>query len=271
MPLTSAQRALVTQFIQTTGTSDKTAQKYLKNAGWKLNEAADAYFNTNPSVGSSSAERALDSMFSSLRDPENDANDKMELNSAMAYFEKTLNLDMSGLEAFVLQELVQAPALGVITREGFVNGWKAAGVPATASAQAQYIKQQTATLGTNLGRFKKVYKHVFVIGREENQRALDKDTALVYWSLLFKRPGMSWKSDNYDWVTLWTKFVEEKYTRTVSRDMWNMTLEFALKSMHNESLGFWSEDGAWPGVIDEFVEWFRTENPGDKMAVDGEN
>ncbi|CAI4219006.1 unnamed protein product [Parascedosporium putredinis] len=53
------------------------------------------------------------------------------------------------------------------------------------------------------------------------------------------------------------RFLKEKWTRSVNRDMWNMTLEFALRSMTDETLSFWSEDGAWPSVIDEFVAWCR--------------
>lgn len=47
--------------------------------------------------------------------------------------------------------------------------------------------------------------------------------------------------------------------------MWNQTLEFAFKSIDDESLDFWSEDGAWPGVIDEFVAWYKRKS---EMEVD---
>ena len=36
-----------------------------------------------------------------------------------------------------------------------------------------------------------------------------------------------------------------------------MTLEFAARTMADETLAFWDENGAWPGVIDEFVAWCR--------------
>ena len=68
---------------------------------------------------------------------------------------------------------------------------------------------------------------------------------------------MEWKSPSYDWLEFWTSFLKEKWTRSVNRDMWNMTLEFALRTMSDETLSFWSEDGAWPSVIDEFVTWCR--------------
>jgi DCN1-like protein 1/2 len=75
--------------------------------------------------------------------------------------------------------------------------------------------------------------------------------------MLFTAPGLEWKTPNHDWLSLWKEFLGEKWTRSVNKDMWNMTLEFALKSLSDESLSFWNEDGAWPSVIDDFVAWCR--------------
>lgn len=47
-----------------------------------------------------------------------------------------------------------------------------------------------------------------------------------------------------------------------------MTLEFASKSMADESLSFWNEDGAWPSVIDDFVAWCRTKGVGKSAPID---
>ena len=37
--------------------------------------------------------------------------------------------------------------------------------------------------------------------------------------------------------------------------MWEQTGKFALKTLEpgGETMSWWSEDGAWPGVIDGFV------------------
>lgn len=39
--------------------------------------------------------------------------------------------------------------------------------------------------------------------------------------------------------------------------MWDQTGVFVKKSSEDESMSWWSEDGAWPGVIDEFVAYVR--------------
>lgn len=86
--------------------------------------------------------------------------------------------------------------------------------------------------------------------------------------MVFSPPGMPWETATTDWLAEWKAFLGEKWTRSVNKDMWNQTLEFALKSMEDEALGFWSEDAAWPGVIDEFVLWCRERKVGGGMEVD---
>jgi DCN1-like protein 1/2 len=104
-----------------------------------------------------------------------------------------------------------------------------------------------------------VYRHTFVAGKEPTQKALSLETALVYWELLFSPPGRPWKSASHDWLALWTRFLQDKWTRSVNKDMWNQTLEFANRTIKADGVDFWSEDAAWPSVIDEFVEWFRAD------------
>jgi DCN1-like protein 1/2 len=41
----------------------------------------------------------------------------------MRYF-GDINVDLEGLESFAAHEIVQAPAMGEMSREGFVNGWQ---------------------------------------------------------------------------------------------------------------------------------------------------
>lgn len=116
--------------------------------------------------------------------------------------------------------------------------------------------------------FKKVYRYAFVVGRERDQKALSLDNAIIYWSMLFSSPGMAWRTDHHDWFDLWRTFLEERWTRSVNKDMWNMTLEFALKAMADDSLSFWSENGAWPSVIDDFVLWCREKGVGNGESMD---
>lgn len=105
-------------------------------------------------------------------------------------------------------------------------------------------------------------------GREGDQKSLSLENALIYWGMLFSPPGMAWKTENHDWLDLWKTFLNEKWTRSVNKDMWNMVLEFAVKTLADDSLSFWSEDGAWPSVIDDFVEWCLKKGIGKSETMD---
>ncbi|KAL2133038.1 hypothetical protein VTI74DRAFT_3010 [Chaetomium olivicolor] len=157
--------------------------------------------------------------------------------------------------------------------------------------------------------FRKVYRSTFTASKEAGKREIDMETALSSWDTMFALNMNRWKSAHVDFLEAWKEYVTEKFwiedkaaakapetaelgeeqgeeenaqepvkkhgkwMRSVSRDLWNQMLPFATKSLQDETLGFWSEEQAWPGVIDEFVVWCKekgiasTRN-GDRMEVE---
>lgn len=124
-------------------------------------------------------------------------------------------------------------------------------------------KQQTLidsfrrSLSQNTEVFKKVYKATFILARTTGQKSLQLDTAIEYWRLLLQSPSRHWATPSTPWLEWWVSFLEERWRKGVSKDMWDQTGIFVLKSLEDESMGWWSEDGAWPGVLDEFVGYVR--------------
>ncbi|KAG5748916.1 hypothetical protein H9Q69_004120 [Fusarium xylarioides] len=326
-PSAAQQKVLIAQFVALTGQSERQATRYLKNAGFKLNEAVDThsstvrpakkmgwksfkkrittgvpilsstkevgkdtpgsshqteseqtptnsksrFFSSNGDTkGPSPLEVSLDKLFTQLQDS-SDEKDKLELDSTMSYLTEKLQVNIENAELLVALELLQAPSVGVITRKGYVDGWKVTGAGTTHQEHAAHLRKLTKSLSSDQTLFKKVYRHTFVAGRDGDQKALNLETALVYWDILFAPPGMEWKTQNRNWLELWKSFLNAKWTRSVNKDMWNMTLEFALKSLSDESLSFWNEDGAWPSVIDDFVDWCREQGIGKTDGMDVDN
>ncbi|KAF4949789.1 hypothetical protein FGADI_8657 [Fusarium gaditjirri] len=229
------------------------------------------FFSSNGDTkGPSPLEVSLDKLFSQLQDS-SDEKDKLELESTMSYLTEKLQVNIENAELLVALELLQAPSVGVITRKGYVDGWKVTGAGTTHQEHAAHLRKLTKSLSSDPTLFKKVYRHTFVAGRDGDQKALNLETALVYWDILFAPPGMEWKTPNRDWLELWKSFLNAKWTRSVNKDMWNMTLEFAFKSLSDESLSFWNEDGAWPSVIDDFVDWCREQGIGKTDGMDVDN
>jgi len=105
--------------------------------------------------------------------------------------------------------------------------------------------------------FKRVYRHVFVCAKEKSQKAISVENAITYWQILFSPPGKPWVTESTDWLKLWCEFLTAKWTKSVNKDMWNQTFDFSQKVMQDETLSFWSEESAWPSVIDDFVAYAK--------------
>ncbi|KAI0480883.1 Cullin binding-domain-containing protein [Xylariaceae sp. FL0804] len=261
-PQSAAQKAAVANFMNITGAPERVATRYLKSSGYKANEAVDAYLNSGAGGANNQRDAQLNTqlnkVFDSFRDEAEDAKDCLNAGSTQKYLE-AIGASIEDASFFAAMELFQAPAIGEVPRNGFVKGWKDAGVDGRVEAQKTHFKGLLRKMPSDRDLFKKVYRYAFVVGKESDQRAIPLETAMTYWDLLFKSPGMSWVGSQagIQWLTEYTNFLNENWSRSVNRDMWNQTLEFAYKSMDDETLAFWSEDGAWPGVIDDFVAWWR--------------
>lgn len=111
-------------------------------------------------------------------------------------------------------------------------------------------------------QLKQIYKHSFILARPEGQKAVPLDTATVFWRLLFSPPSLEWSTSSTPWLDWWVEFLEQRWKKSVNKDMWDQTLSFAEKTLADESLSWWSEDSAWPGVIDEYVDYVQKEKRG---------
>jgi len=269
MPPTTVQRQAIDQLQEFTGISERTASRMLKNHGWNLEQALDAHYAQTGMTPPSRNSGGLVKLFDSFRDPVNDSPDSFGIGGILKYFEQ-LGVNPEHVSALVALEITQAGGMEEITKKGFVDGWLANGGADTISKQKQHIADQTKSLQNYPAYFKKVYRWTFAFAKENSQKALTLETAMIYWNVLFSSPGPSLQTSSINWLDEWTGYLQEKWNKSVNKDMWNQTLEFFTKALADESLSFWSEDGAWPGVIDDFVAHVkekRGESP-EKMEVD---
>jgi DCN1-like protein 1/2 len=98
--------------------------------------------------------------------------------------------------------------------------------------------------------FTEVYRFTFVFNLPEGQRLLSLETAAAYWTLLIQP-----KFAPFD---KWIQFINEEYKKSISKDTWNMFWEFVkYYNDNNGKLDNYDLGGAWPSVIDEFVEYLK--------------
>lgn len=177
-----------------------------------------------------------------------------------------VNLDEPLMVAVL--SVVGAETIGELDRSKFVEGWQAHSsavnsVP-TMHTAAQHMRAQ---LRTDPAFFKTVYKHTFLFARAPGQKSANLEMAIEFWRLLLGDKGLDWRTRNVDWVELWSTFLQEKWDKSVSKDMWNQLEVFARKTKEDELMSFWSEESSWPTVIDEFVAYAKDKN-GNKMQVE---
>uniref|UniRef100_A0A1I8A2L9 Defective in cullin neddylation protein n=1 Tax=Steinernema glaseri TaxID=37863 RepID=A0A1I8A2L9_9BILA len=80
------------------------------------------------------------------------------------------------------------------------------------------------------------------------QKALPVDDAISYWKILI--------TTNYALYPKFMQFLTEATNRPrgITRDMWLILPDF-LKTV--KTLDDYDENGCWPSVIDQFVEYAR--------------
>jgi len=260
------QKAAIQQFINFTQLDRNSAVRALKSHGWDAQSAVNSYYGNVTGVNSASSsttKSTLNKLFNNYVEAGAQDKDTVGAEGTMRYFEE-IEVDAEGLDTLVAFEIVQAPTIGEMSREGFVNGWSDRSCD-TIDKQKKYIKTLKREMPGNKDLFTKVYKYTFLIARTPGQKAVGLEMALVYWDLLFSSPlsAVKWSSPSTPWLTWWSEFLTTSYKKSVNKDMWNETLKFAQLTLEDEAMSFWSEESSWPSVIDDFVDWVKREKRGD--------
>lgn len=86
------------------------------------------YFSGGASgaTGSAAIKSLLSTLFDRYRDNVAGEPDTIGIEGTMKYFQ-AIDVDLEGLESFAALEIVQAPAMGEMSRTGFVDGWSERG------------------------------------------------------------------------------------------------------------------------------------------------
>ncbi|KAF8075706.1 hypothetical protein N665_1072s0031 [Sinapis alba] len=130
------------------------------------------------------------------------------------------------------------------SKEEFVGGLQALGVDSIGKLQEKLSFMHSELKDEQ--KFHEIYNFAFGWAKEKGQKSLALDTAIGMWQLLFAE--REWPLLNH-----WCDFLQDRHNKAISKDTWEQLLDFVRTV--DPALSNYDAEGAWPYLIDEFVEY----------------
>lgn len=250
-PLTQKQKESVRQVRGITNASDKQATRLLRENGWNVEHAVDAFFSSGmvpepslDSVNLAEVER-LFSMYSEP-DPESEGGEPVIADDGLTRLCSDLGVDMfTDVAVLVLAYKMGAKEPGVFTKAEWVAGLSDIGVDSVAKLRTKIPALRS--LAQDRAFFRGFFSWLFEFSKAKDQRVIQLDIAIDTIQLVMSK-------DMFPLVDLWVAFLKTQ-TAALTKDTWHLLLDFSLNI--SPDLSNFDEDGAWPLMIDDFVIFAR--------------
>nr|AAK93603.1 unknown protein [Arabidopsis thaliana] len=243
--LSRSNRDKLQQFVAITGASEKNALQALKASDWHLEAAFDVFYS-QPQPRSSAAEvRRLEELYNRYKDPYSD----MILAEGISVLCNDLEVEPQDIVTLVLSWHMNAATACEFSRQEFISGLQALGVDSIGKLQEKLPFMRSELKDEQ--KFHEIYNFAFGWAKEKGQKSLALDTAIGMWQLLFAER-------EWPLVTHWCDFLQDRHNKAISKDTWAQLLEFSR--MVDPVLSNYDAEGAWPYLIDEFVEYLYDKN-----------
>nr|CAG4649672.1 EOG090X0DAO [Scapholeberis mucronata]SVE93873.1 EOG090X0DAO [Scapholeberis mucronata] len=156
-----------------------------------------------------------------------------------------LNVEPENIALLVLSWKMGAKQMGFFTLQEWLLGLTDLQCDSLAKLQGKLSYLHSLLLDST--HFKSIYRYAFDFSRDKDQRSLDIDTAKAMLGLLL---GRQWTLLNS-----FFQFLDQSRYRVLNKDQWCNVLEFSRAV--DVDLKNYDVDGAWPVMLDEFVEWLK--------------
>ncbi|KAJ6843398.1 DCN1-like protein 2 [Iris pallida] len=139
---------------------------------------------------------------------------------------------------------MKAATMCEFSRQEFVSGLQSLGVDSLEKFREKIPSIRAEVKDEH--KFCEIYNFAFVWAKEKGQKSLALETAIGMWQLLFAEK-------QWPLIDHWCQFLQARHNKAISRDTWSQLLEFT-KTI-DPQLSNYDAEGAWPYLIDEFVEY----------------
>ncbi|XP_031198568.1 DCN1-like protein 4 isoform X9 [Mastomys coucha] len=163
----------------------------------------------------------------------------------MEKFCEDIGVEPENVVMLVLAWKLDAQNMGYFTLQEWLKGMTSLQCDTTEKLRTtlDYLR----SLLNDTTNFKLIYRYAFDFAREKDQRSLDINTAKCMLGLLL---GKIWPL-----FPVFHQFLEQSKYKVINKDQWCNVLEFSRTI--SLDLSNYDEDGAWPVLLDEFVEWYK--------------
>lgn len=242
--LNRSQREKVANFQAVTGAPPKLAAEFLKRYNWSLDQAVDTFFTEGHSFPSQKAASAVDakkleSFFRKYKAPDADVIKSEGIEELCA------DLEISPLDPVILvfSYHCRADQMGIFTREEFIGGMQRCSCDDIGKLRHK-LEDLRAHLSDRT-MCKEIYAFTFQFALDAGQKCLPAEMCIEFWKLLLK--------EHFVLLDKWIAFVEARPTQhAISKDTWMMLYDLATQV--KPDLTDYDVNGAWPVLLDEFVE-----------------
>ncbi len=156
-----------------------------------------------------------------------------------------LGVDPTDLIVLIISWQMQAKTMCVYTREEFTRGLNVMGVDSIDKWKSSF--ERLRGLLNDKKSFRDFYSYCFLFAKDPGfgVRTLPFEVASQMWRLTL--------TGRFKLLDEWLDFLERRNVRAVTKDMWDMTYTFST-TVRKADLSDYDEDGAWPVLLDDFVD-----------------
>lgn len=163
----------------------------------------------------------------------------------MEKFCEDIGVEPENVLMLVLAYKMQARQMGFFTQAEWLKGLSELQCDSVVKLQSK--ADQLRALLQDPHVFKGIYRYAYDFARDKDQRSMDMETAKAMLALLL---GRHWPLHQH-----FAAFLDHSKYRVINKDQWCNILEFSRTISHD--LSNYDVDGAWPVMLDEFVEWLK--------------